>query len=96
MRTILVILFVSASLFGVAQDKIKLKTGEVVKCRVYKIANGKVSYRKMHNLKGPELFYSKSDVEYIKYENGKVVFMEGNKMKKPAVKKKTTTKPKGK
>jgi hypothetical protein len=79
-----------------AQDKIKLKTGEVVKCRVYKIANGKIAYKKMHNLKGPDLFYSKSDVEYIKYENGKVVFMTATKTKKPAVKKKAVAKPKPK
>lgn len=87
MRTLFIALMMATSVLGIAQDRIKLKTGEEVKCRVYKVANGKVTYRKMWNLKGPELFYNKSDVEYIKYENGKVVFMEGDKMKKPAVKK---------
>ncbi|MCW3078208.1 MAG: hypothetical protein JWO32_2817 [Bacteroidetes bacterium] len=87
MKALTTLLFFTLGYFVNAQDKIKLKTGEVVKCRVYKIANGKVAYKKMHNLKGPDLFYAKGDIEYIKYENGKVLFMSGNKMKKPAVKK---------
>lgn len=96
MRTFIICLFAGFTFAANAQDRIKLKTGEEVKCRVYKVANGKVTYRKMWNLKGPELFYPKADVEYIKYENGKIVFMEGNKMKKPAVKKKPAAKAKKK
>jgi len=77
------------TLFSVfkAQDQIKLKTGDVVKCRVTKMAGGKVLYIKTGSGKKIERAFPKGEVEYIKYGSGKIVFMEGNKMKKPAAKK---------
>lgn len=92
MKRLLIILMVLA--FGKigAQDQIKLKTGDVTKGRVTKVAGGKVFYIKSGSGKKVEKFYPKGDVEYIKYGSGKVVFMEGNKMRKPAVRKAVKTK----
>jgi hypothetical protein len=83
-------LFLALCGFAKAQDKIKLKTGDEIKCRVIKIANGKVIYKKFSSKNGPDVNVSKGDVEYIKYASGKVVFMD----KKVKVKKTATTKKK--
>lgn len=90
------IFFVGAN----AQDKIKLKTGDVVKARVLKVSGSEITYYKIFKLKDPKLKMPKSDVEYIQYENGKIVYMTGKNpiMKgatgapKKATKKKTTAK----
>lgn len=80
-----------------AQDKIKLKTGDIIKSRVMKISGGKIIYKKFYDIKGKDCEVAQADVEYIKYQSGKVVFMDGkNKMKKtttatPATTKKKTT-----
>jgi hypothetical protein len=71
-----------------AQDKMKLLDGTIIKCRVSKIANGKIFYQKFSSAKTPIVDMPKSQVEYIKYESGKVVYMD----KKVKVKKAATTK----
>ncbi len=85
-----------------AQDKIKLKTGDIIKSRVLGVTKTEVIYYKIFKLKDPKLKLPKGDVEYIQYENGKIAYMSGkNPIKKgtpnnPAkpTKKKTTTKKK--
>jgi hypothetical protein len=104
MKRILFILICSLAFFGssFAQDKIKLKTGDVIKARVLKISGSEITYYKIFKLKDPKLKLPKSDVEYIQYENGKIVYMSAkNPIKKGAssdpkkpVKKKATTKKK--
>lgn len=86
-----------------AQDKIKLKTGDIIKSRVLGITKTEVIYYKIFKLKDPKLKLPKDDVEYVQYENGKIVYMSGknpakkgtsaNPTKTPT-KKKTTTKKK--
>lgn len=80
-----------------AQDKIKLKTGDIIKARVLKVSGTEITYYKIFKLKDPKLKMPKSDVDYIQYENGKIVFMGKNPAKKgtaanPTKTKKTTTK----
>jgi hypothetical protein len=80
---------------GYAQDKIKLKTGDVIKARVLKASGSDITYYKIFKLKDPKLILAKSDVEYIQYENGKIVYMSGkNPVDKSTtgIPKKTTTK----
>ncbi|MDO8999902.1 MAG: hypothetical protein Q7W45_09075 [Bacteroidota bacterium] len=77
-----------------AQDKIKLKSGDIIKSRVLGVTNTEVIYYKIYKLKDPKLKLPKSDVEYIQYENGKIVYMTGKKpaaINKAATTKKTTT-----
>ncbi|MBA3681318.1 MAG: hypothetical protein H0W73_09170 [Bacteroidetes bacterium] len=78
-----------------AQDKIKLKTGAIVKARVLKVSGTEITYYKIFKLKDPKLKMPKSDVDYIQYENGKIVYMGKNIAKKGTAAnptKKTTTK----
>lgn len=97
MKRFLFLLIFSIAFFGTsfAQDKIKLKTGDVIKARVLKVSGSEITYYKIFKLKDPKLILAKSDVEYIQYENGKIVYMSG---KNPIAKsttgstKKTTTK----
>ena len=95
-------LFVFAFCFnGNAQDKIKLKTGDIIKSRVLKVSATEITYYKIFKLKDPKLKLPKSDVEYIQYENGKIVYMSAknpikkgtanNPTKTTTTKKKTTT-----
>lgn len=85
-----------------AQDKIKLKTGDIIKSRVLKVSATEITYYKIFKLKDPKLKLKKSEVEYIQYENGKIAYMSGkNPAKKgtaanptKTTKKKTTTKKK--
>ena len=66
-----------------AQDKIKLKNGDIIKSRVLNVSATEITYYKIFKLKDPKLKMKKSDVEYIQYENGKIVYMSG---KNPAKK----------
>ena len=97
MKKFLFLLVLSITFFGsgYAQDKIKMKTGDIVKARVLKVTSSEIIYYKIFKLKDPKLKLPKSDVEYIQYENGKIVFMSG---KNPILKtkKKPTAAPKKK
>lgn len=85
-----------------AQDKIKLKTGDIIKSRVLGVTKTEVIYYKIFKLKDPKLKLPKDEVDYIQYENGKIVYMGKNMAKKGTAanptktptKKKTTTKKK--
>lgn len=95
MRTLFFLIsFIIYSLSVKAQDHIKLHTGDVIKGRVTKIEGGRVFYKKMHKLKDKDIFIPKSDVMYIKYASGKVVFMDAKKKTKKPVKKKAVIKKK--
>jgi hypothetical protein len=101
-RLLFLVLFCLAFANSNAQDKIKLKTGDIIKSRVLKVSGSEITYYKIFKLKDPKLKLKKSDVEYIQYENGKIVYMSGkNPAKKGTAanptktpKKKTTTKKK--
>lgn len=101
-RLLFLALFCMAFANGNAQDKIKLKTGDIIKSRVLKVSGTEITYYKIFKLKDPKLKLKKSEVEYIQYENGKIVYMSAkNPAKKGTAanptktpKKKTTTKKK--
>ena len=101
-RLLFLALFCMAFANGNAQDKIKLKTGDIIKSRVLKVSGTEITYYKIFKLKDPKLKLKKSEVEYVQYENGKIVYMTGkNPAKKGTAanptktpKKKTTTKKK--
>lgn len=68
------ILIVSAAK---AQDLIVMKNAEEVLAKVTVITTDSVSYKKWSNLEGPSYTISKSNIFYIKYQNGeKDVFQE--------------------
>ncbi len=91
-RLLFLALFCFAFANSKAQDKIKLKTGDIIKSRVLKVSGSEITYYKIFKLKDPKLKLKKSEVEYIQYENGKIVYMSGkNPTAKP--KKSTTKKP---
>lgn len=68
-----------------------MKTGDILQARVLKVTGSEIIYYKIFKLKDPKLKMPKSDVEYIHYENGKIVFMSGKNPMKKNKKKPTTT-----
>ncbi|MCE3260899.1 MAG: hypothetical protein K0S12_2540 [Bacteroidetes bacterium] len=92
--TVYILLFLALCGFAQAQDKIKLKTGDIIKGRVIKIAGGKVIYKKFSSKNGPDVSVPKADVEYIKYASGKIAFMDAKVKVKTTPKKKVTVKTK--
>jgi hypothetical protein len=60
-----------------AQDVITKKNGEDIKAKVLEITLTEVKYKNFNNLEGPIISIAKSDVIFVKYENGtKDVFGE--------------------
>jgi hypothetical protein len=53
-----------------AQDNITLKNGDEIKSKVLEVTTTEVKYKKYDNLDGPIYTISKSDILFIKYENG--------------------------
>lgn len=68
------------STFTFAQDVIVKRNAEEIQARVVRIDETSVTYKKYSNLDGPEYVVSKSDLFYIRYEDGtKEVFTSENK-----------------
>ena len=55
-----------------AQDIIKLKSGEDLKTKVIEIGTTEIKYKKIDNLDGPTYTVTKAEVVEIKYKNGTV------------------------
>jgi hypothetical protein len=53
-----------------AQDSLIMKSGEIISAKVIEINTAEVKYKKFDNLAGPVYSISKSDLTFIKYENG--------------------------
>lgn len=53
-----------------AQDVILLKNAEEIQSKVTEVTPKSVSYKHWNNLEGPSYTISKSDIFYIKYQNG--------------------------
>lgn len=68
------LLFISLLITNVvlAQDVIQQKSGESVKAKVKEISKTEVKYLKFDNLEGPIYILPLSDIDFIKYENGKI------------------------
>ena len=66
----LLLILVCLPLIGWGQDKIILKDGEETLCKVIKVTDNIIEYKKYSNLEGPIYSKSVNEVYMIKYENG--------------------------
>ena len=64
-------LFLIVSIFN-AQDKLTLKTDEVIQAKIVRITKSKITYTKQSNAAGPEYEVDKKTVKKIEFENGDV------------------------
>lgn len=64
------LLFITNSLF--AQDNIQQKDGTSLKVKVKEISKIEVKYLMFDNLEGPMYVLPLSDIDFIRYENGKI------------------------
>jgi hypothetical protein len=80
MKKSLLVLFllIFSLVLGVnAQDIIIKKNGDEIKAKVLEITLSELKYKNFNNLEGPMISIAKSDVIFVKYENGtKDVFGE--------------------
>lgn len=78
-----------------AQDVIVLRNAIEVQAKVEAIGQNEITYRKWDNLKGPTYIMAKSEIFFIKYENGnKDTFVEYKSNLAPSDKKAKVSKPK--
>lgn len=68
----LLICFLAISNTILAQDIIKLKSGEDLKTKVVEIGATEIKYKKIDNLDGPTYTVTKEEVVEIKYKNGTI------------------------
>jgi hypothetical protein len=66
-----------------AQDLIVMKNAEEIPAKVTVITTDEVTYKKWSNLEGPSYTTPKSDIFYIKYQNGEKDVFQINKEKSP-------------
>lgn len=80
MRKAILIIFVQLFTLVVganAQDVITKRNGDDIKAKVLEITLTELKYKNFNNLDGPIISIAKSDVIFVKYENGtKDVFVE--------------------
>jgi hypothetical protein len=69
-RYLTIILFVLCLTSLKAQDKIHLRTGEIVSAVVLDVGSEKVRYKKYSNQNGPNYYLEKYEIQKIVYENG--------------------------
>ena len=69
-RHILLLCLILSSVFSNAQDVIVLRNADEIQAKVKEITPTTISYVKWNNLDGPNYTINKSDVFFIKYENG--------------------------
>jgi hypothetical protein len=72
MKKLLLFLFLLWSVSSLAQDTIVEKSGTSIPARVMEIAKDNVRYKKFTNPDGPTYVISKSDIIFIRYQNGSV------------------------
>lgn len=64
------IALVSLGAAAKAQDKIYLRSGDVLEAKVKEVDNRVVVYKKYSNQDGPDYKIGRNEIEYIRYENG--------------------------
>ncbi len=64
------VLFITTLLF--AQDNIQPKNGSSFKAKIKEISKTEVKYLMIDNLDGPMYILPLTDIDFIKYENGKI------------------------
>ena len=77
MKQKLIIFFFFLSSLCFSQDVIITKKGEKISCKVLKVEQSQLDYKKISNLEGPTYSILKSNVASVTYKNGDVeVFTE--------------------
>jgi len=71
MKKLLVLLLLLCPMIAMAQDVIVKKDGSTVRCRVEKVSDTEVTFKKWEDLKGPSYIMDKSLVSAINYEDGR-------------------------
>ena len=69
-KLLLLIVLVSSSLYGFAQDKLTKKNGEEMQVKVLEITPDLVKFKNFDNLEGPTISIYKREVFMINYANG--------------------------
>jgi hypothetical protein len=69
-KVLLLAIFVMASFVVKAQDVIVLQSAEEIQAKITSITQDAVTYKRWSNLEGPSYTIDKSQVFYIKYQNG--------------------------
>lgn len=69
-RLVFLLFAVMTGLIGYAQDMILLHNAEEIQAKVKRITATDVVYVRWDNQEGPEYIVSKSDIVFIKYQNG--------------------------
>ena len=64
------VLILLTGISAYAQDVITLRSGDEIKAKVTEISSSEIKYKRFDNLDGPTVVVAKSDVFFIKYENG--------------------------
>lgn len=62
-----------------AQDKLMLKTGEEIECKITELSAEDLKYKKLSNLDGPAFVLSLNDVLFIQFANGEKMIPEVKK-----------------
>ncbi len=79
MRTIIILALILLGLTMNAQDIIVKKNAEEIKAKILEVKQTEIKYKSFENLDGPIYSLDKSDVFFIKYQNGqKDIFSEEN------------------
>lgn len=71
------------SVISKAQDILNTKKGEEIKVKVLEITNTEVKYKKFDNVNGPTYTVDKSEISFIKYENGTIEKFDEKKTTTP-------------
>ena len=82
--------------YAYAQDVIALTNGKKFRAKIEEVTASEIKYRRFDDLEGPVKVRPKSDVFYIKYENGTKVIINPVEEKEPTAKDSTrqeSTKP---
>ncbi len=66
----IIFIFISAKLFS--QDTIVFRNKEVKAVKVFEVGVKEVKYHSFDNLEGPMYITEKSEIQYLKYPNGKI------------------------
>lgn len=72
MKKNLLLLFYVIGFTGFSQDSLFFINKSVVAAKISEIGISDIKYHRFDNLTGPQYITNKSDIQYIKFENGKI------------------------
>ena len=76
MKKLLIVLLFLCSFSAFAQDVIEKKDGSKIECRIRKVKEDKVTYKRWTDLKGMVYSLPLSEISVIYYENGEILELE--------------------